>query len=316
MERFYIAKHKKINIRMASRSGGVFTALSDEWLTRGGVIYGCVMEDDFKVHHIRTENPEGRDRMRGSKYVQSELENCFSLAKEDLKDERYVLFSGTSCQIAGLRSFLGKEEDKLLCIDIVCHGVPSPLVWNDYLNYWRKKSGKRIIGFDFRNKEKFGWASHIETLEFSNEKVDSRTYTELFYQHRILRPSCYQCPYKSLTHPGDITIADAWGVQEANPEFNDNKGVSLLLINTSLGETIIKYIDKDCIIKKIDITKYMQEPLIKPFEKPFDREQFWNEYLNKTFTKIATRYTDAAFHRQVRLWIRKQQQYLKKMIGR
>lgn len=313
-DKYFIAKHKNEKIRLLSRSGGVFTALSDEWLKRNGVIYGCVMDENLYIRHVRAETEGERNRMRGSKYVQSDLGNSFVLIKRDLDDNRWVLFSGTSCQVAGLRAFLGKDYQKLLCVDIVCHGVPSPKVWQDYLNYWRQKRKKQIISVDFRNKEKYGWASHIETIKFTERNIDSRIYTELFYQHRILRPSCYKCPHKSLNHPGDITIADAWGVHEANPEVDDNKGVSLLLINTSKGREVMHYVKGACNIESVDIKKYMQEPLMRAFDKPDDRDAFWKEYSNSSFDKIAKKYTEAAFHRKVRLWLRKQKQRLKKAL--
>lgn len=315
MNRYYIVKHKNMQIRLASRSGGVFTALSDAWLSRGGVIYGCVLDENLKACHVRASSPAERDCMRGSKYVQSDMGRCFSEIKKDLNAGKYVLFSGTSCQVAGLRAFLGERQDKLLCIDIVCHGVPSPLVWSDYLNYWRNKTGKEIVSVDFRNKKKYGWASHIETIALPDKKIDTRIFTELFYQHRILRPSCYQCPYKSLNHPGDITIADAWGVQKANPDFDDNKGVSLIMVNTSLGEDVLRYVKRDCDIEDVDIEQYMQEPLVRPYDEPSDREAFWDEYLRVPFSKIAKKYTEAAFHRKVRLWLRKQKQKLKRVFG-
>lgn len=312
-KRYYIAKHKDIRIRMNSRSGGVFTALSDEWLKRGGVIYGCVLDDELNVRHIRAEDSTGRDRMRGSKYVQSDIGNCYSMVCDDLKAGRYVLFSGTSCQIAGLRTLTG-ENEKLLCVDIVCHGVPSPLVWNDYLNYWKRKKKTPVTSADFRNKKDHGWVNHIETIRFGNEETDSRIFTELFFQHRVLRPSCYCCPYKSLDHPGDITIADAWGVQIANPEFDDNKGVSLLLINTALGESLLTNIKDDCDLKAVEIIRYMQEPLLKPFEKPIDRDDFWKQYNTKSFDYIAKKYTEAALHRRIRAWLGRQKRYIENIL--
>lgn len=233
----YAVKHKDEATRAASRSGGIFTALSDQVLSNGGVVYGCVLTDKFDAVHIRADNEEDRNRMRGSKYIQSKLGDTFKNVKADLDAQKSVLFSGTSCQVAGLKQFLGRNYEKLLCVDIVCHGVPSPKVWKAYLLWQEQKNNSAIRSVDFRNKGKYGWRDHVETLNFQNSKsTNSKVFRTIFYGHAVLRPSCYECPYKSVMHPGDITIADYWGIEKAAPEYDDNKGVSLVLINNEYGE--------------------------------------------------------------------------------
>ena len=198
----YAVKHKDESTRAASRSGGIFTALSDQVLSNGGVVYGCILTDDFNAVHIRADSTEERNRMRGSKYIQSRLGNTFKNVKVDLDAQRSVLFSGTSCQVAGLEKYLGKEYDNLFCVDIVCHGVPSKKVWDAYLHWQEQKNYSKISSVDFRNKKDFGWHDHVETLYFENGKsMSSRVFKELFYGHTVLRPSCYECPYKSVMHP-------------------------------------------------------------------------------------------------------------------
>ena len=214
----FAVKHKDESTRADSRSGGIFTALSDQVLSNGGVVYGCVLTDDFNAVHIRADNAEERNRMRGSKYIQSKLGNTFKNVKADLDARRSVLFSGTSCQVAGLKKYLGKEYDDLFCVDIVCHGVPSKKVWNAYLRWQEQKNHSKVAGVNFRNKRDFGWRDHVETFNFENGRLtSSRVFKELFYGHTVLRPSCYECPYKSVMHPGDITIADYWGIEKAAP---------------------------------------------------------------------------------------------------
>ena len=233
----FAVKHKDESTRADSRSGGIFTALSDQVLSNGGVVYGCILTDDFNAVHIRADNAEERNRMRGSKYIQSKLGDTFKNVKADLDARRSVLFSGTSCQVAGLKKYLGKEYDDLFCVDIVCHGVPSKKVWNAYLRWQEQKNHSKVAGVNFRNKRDFGWRDHVETLYFENGKsTSSRVFKDFFYGHTVLRPSCYECPYKSVMHPGDITIADYWGIEKAAPEFDDNKGVSLVLINNKTGD--------------------------------------------------------------------------------
>ncbi len=275
----YAVKHKDEATRAASRSGGIFTALSDQVLSNGGVVYGCVLTDDFDAVHIRADNAEERNRMRGSKYIQSKLGNTFKNVKADLDARRSVLFSGTSCQVAGLKKYLGKEYDDLFCVDIVCHGVPSKKVWNAYLRWQEQKNHSKVAGVNFRNKREFGWRDHVETLYFENGKsTSSRVFKDLFYGHTVLRPSCYECPYKSVMHPGDITIADYWGIEKAAPEFDDNKGVSLVLVNNEAGEKAFEKVKERLIWKQTKLEDSLQPPLKAPFPKPENRNQFWSDF--------------------------------------
>lgn len=275
----YAVKHKDEATRAASRFGGIFTALSDQVLSNGGVVYGCVLTDDFDAVYIRADNAEERNRMRGSKYIQSKLGNTFKNVKADLDARRSVLFSGTSCQVAGLKKYLGKEYDDLFCVDIVCHGVPSKKVWNAYLRWQEQKNHSKVAGVNFRNKREFGWRDHVETLYFENGKsTSSRVFKDLFYGHTVLRPSCYECPYKSVMHPGDITIADYWGIEKAAPEFDDNKGVSLVLVNNEAGEKAFEKVKERLIWKQTKLEDSLQPPLKAPFPKPENRNQFWSDF--------------------------------------
>lgn len=303
----YAVKHKDESTRTASRSGGVFTALSDYALSNGGVVYGCVLTEDFTAVHIRAENEAERNRMRGSKYIQSKLGDTFRNVQNDLNAGKHVLFSGTSCQVAGLKYFLGKEHDNLFCVDIVCHGVPSPLVWKKYLRWQEQKNhGKKVIKVDFRNKKQFGWRDHIETLWFDNgTSISSQIFKNLFYGHTILRPSCYECPYKAVMHPGDITIADYWGIEKAAPEFDDNKGVSLVLINNEVGERALQLVKDNLVWKNTKLEDSMQPPLKAPFPKPANREQFWIDFRNKTFEYIAKKYARYGLKNNIKKVFRK-----------
>lgn len=287
----FAVKHKDYETRMASRSGGIFTALSDKVLQKKGVIYGCVLDEDFTAVHFRAEKTEDRNRMRGSKYIQSEMREIYKAVKEDLDMGREVMFSGTSCQIAGLNGFLGRDYTNLLSVDIVCHGVPSPMVWKDYLKWQEKKNGSRIQEVDFRNKKSYGWKAHVETLYLENgNQVDSRVFTTLFYGHSFLRPSCYKCPYKDIIHPGNITIADYWGIDVAAPGFNDNKGVSLVLINDEKGMDAFNIVRDELIIRDTRIEDSIQPPLMGPYNEPVNREKVWAGYYKYGFKYIAQRY--------------------------
>lgn len=301
----YAVQHRDESIRIASRSGGIFTAISDYVLENDGVIYGCILTEDFKAVHVRADNTSVRDQMRGSKYIQSRMDDTYKKVKNDLEAGRQVLFSGTSCQVAGLERYLGIEYKNLLCLDIVCHGVPSPKVWKAYLNWQEKKNRSKVKTLDFRNKKDFGWRNHIETLCFENGKiVSSRVFATLFYGHSILRPCCYECPYKSVMHPGDITIADYWGIEKAAPEFDDNKGVSLVLINNERGNQIFDLIKKQVKWEKTKLEDSMQPPLKAPFPKPKNREDIWNDFENRNFAYIAKKYGGAGIGNKIKQCLR------------
>jgi len=312
----YAVKHKDENVRAASRSGGVFTALSDLILADGGVVYGCVLTEDFTAVHIRAESAAERDRMRGSKYIQSELGNTFQNIQKDLNAGKRVLFSGTSCQVAGLRQFLRKEYSGLLCVDIVCHGVPSTVVWKKYVQWQEQENRSRVIKVDFRNKEDFGWCDHVETLWFVNGKrANSAIFKNLFYGHTILRPSCYECPYKAVMHPGDITIADYWGIEKAAPEFDDNKGVSLVLLNNEAGKRVFEQTKEKLVWKKTRLEDSMQPPLKAPFPRPNNREQFWSDFQNKSFKYIAKKYGNFGMKKDIKTLLGRIKRKIRTTVG-
>lgn len=311
----YAVRHKDEGIRAVSRSGGIFTAISDVILEHGGVVYGCILTDDFRAVHVKADNPAHRDRMRGSKYIQSKIGEVYRDVQEDLIAGRGVLFSGTSCQVAGLKCYLRKEYSSLLCIDIVCHGVPSLVVWQEYLRWQERRNHSKVVRVDFRNKGDYGWRAHTETLWFENGRnVSSEIFKNLFYGHRVLRPSCYECPYKSIMHPGDITIADYWGIEKAAPEMDDNRGVSLVLINNDRAESVFADVKHMLHWKVTRIEDSMQPPLEAPFPRPDDRDQFWEDFRNKGFGYIARKYGGAGVANKMRTVLRMLKRQLKGIV--
>ena len=233
----YGARHKDIHEVETSRSGAAFIAISDWVLEQGGIVYGVGYEEHFKVVHKRATSKEQRNEFKGSKYVQSYLGDIFIQVKNDLKDGKIVLFSGTPCQTSGLNSFIGKKlRTNLILVDVVCHGVPSPNIWRDYIAFYEKKYKRKISSVDFRDKKEYGWNTHKETFILDNGIKISPKYhpwSTLFCNVIMYRQSCENCFFCNTIRPSDITIADFWGWEKTNPGFNlDNKGVSLLLINT------------------------------------------------------------------------------------
>lgn len=296
-------KHKDINIRMSSRSGGVFTACSDYILNHKGVVYGCVLTNDLNAVHFRATSKSDRDKMRGSKYIESKLGDTFKYVRKDLLEGKLVLFSGTSCQVAGLQKYLDNEYDNLICIDILCYGVPSVKVWHQYVKWQEKKNGK-CIGADFRNKKDYGWAEAVETLIFQRKnkihKKDSRIFTNIFYSNMILRPSCYECRYKNIWYPGDITIGDYWEIDRVYPEINDNKGVSLVMINNNKGMQLINAIKESVEWYVTPYEKSIRNSMLFAAKRPDNREEFWKEFKFKSFNFIASKYANYGYKQKLK----------------
>lgn len=289
------ARHHDIREVETSRSGAAFIAISDWVLSQGGVVYGASFSNHFHVIHKRATTPTERNEFKGSKYVQSELGDIFQQVKADLKKGLIVLFSGTPCQTAGLNSYIGnKLRTNLYLIDIVCHGVPSPKIWEDYLSFLEKKENDSISCVNFRDKEHCGWKAHTESFRFTkqNDKtVIVSLYTHLFYQHIMFRQSCSICHFSNIQRPSDITIADFWGWEKTAPEINkDDKGVSLILCNTNKGLSVIDNIKKDMYIIPIQAGNYMQPNLIHPTRMHPLRNRFERDYKKYGFTHTLKKY--------------------------
>lgn len=304
----YAARHKDVNEIETSRSGAAFIAISDFILENGGVVYGAGFTDNFKVVHKRATTKTERNEFKGSKYVQSDTSNIFHKVKKDLQNGLMVLFSGTPCQTAGLNSFIGKNiKDKLILVDIVCHGVPSPYIWRDYIKFIERKYKDQISYVNFRNKQLFGWSAHYETFELKNKGlISSNSFTFLFYKHIFLRKSCEICPYTNLKRPSDITLADFWGWEKSVPNFNiDNKGVSLLIINTEKGINIFNSVKNRMNVKSVDINNCLQGNLISPSVADPLREEFELDYKRKGFKYVYYKYGKDGYRYKLLSFIKK-----------
>ena len=222
-------------IRMKSSSGGIFTLLAEDILDKGGYVCGAAFDDNWDVHHIIVDNKNDLEKLRGSKYVQSDTEDCYKKIKKLLDDDKYVLFSGCPCQVAGLYSFLGKNYEKLYTVDILCHGSPSRGVWKKYLNEnFNKNEIKRI---NFRDKNKIGWScSHCTISTKNGDDIVTDDFTKLFHASINLRESCYDCKYSKKPRPADITLGDFWGISDHIKGLNDGKGLSFVLTNNAKGK--------------------------------------------------------------------------------
>ena len=247
----YAAKNQNEEIRLQSSSGGVFTLLAEEVIQEGGVVFGARFDEHWEVKHDFTETIDGLSAFRGSKYVQRRMEDNYQKVESFLRQNRKVLFCGTPCQVAGLKRFLRKEYDNLLTIDFVCHGVPSPGVWRQYLKEMKSKLSKNKSNVDVENisfrDKKTGWKNYSFSLKCSKLGIDGESktdsYVELarnnifmkgFLADLYLRPSCYACPAKCGKSGSDITIGDLWGAPSIIVQEDDDKGTSLVLINKDI----------------------------------------------------------------------------------
>lgn len=264
---------KDYTLSQKSSSGGMFAQIAKYVLSKNGIVFGCTMEktqDNFEIKHIYIDNEKDLYKLQGSKYVQSDIKNTYKESKQFLEQNRLVLYSGTPCQIAGLKSFLQKEYSNLICIDLSCEGVPSQKLFNDYIKFLEKeKFFPEIIDFKFRNKQKFGWSTQGFTIlcKDKKNKLKEKTifqltssYFNLFINGGIHRESCYNCQFTGLNRLSDVTIADCWGIEFEYPNLlknslTKNRGISLVLINTQKGEEILEKIKENLVIENIDITK-------------------------------------------------------------
>lgn len=288
----YGVKHKDEVVRSLSRSGGVFTALSDLTLDEGGAVYGCALDENLNAIHKRAVTKEERDSFRGSKYVQSQIGYVFKEVKDDLDSGNKVLFSGTPCQIHGLINFLTlKKVDMsgLFTVEILCHGAPSPRIWQDFIdnNFDRTKIQK----VEFRDKKNFGWRDHVETITIDGKEISSRDYTKLFYSHLGLRQSCFECYYKNLERVADITIGDFWRIENNDKPFDDDKGVSLVKINSEKGRTFFDRCREALIVKEYPIATCIQPALDHNYTEPSNRSEFWSEYNGRNLMPLIEKYT-------------------------
>lgn len=268
-----------------SSSGGAFTVLAKKILDDGGYVSGVVFDKHFKACHIVSDNPADIIRMRGSKYVQSDTQNVYKEIECLLKENKKVLFTGMSCQVAGLKAYLGKQYDHLYCVDIICHGVPSPGVFRNYL----KEIGiDTIQDIQFRNKESEGWRKTYIHIEAEQRKIHQalgqNEYTEAFLNDVINRNCCAECQFQKLPRQGDITIGDFWGIEDCDPELDDNKGLSVILVNSEKGQNLLESCKENFSVLKEEHVKdaITKNPNIVSSSVPHPNRKKFFEY-NKRF---------------------------------
>ena len=296
------------NVLQKSSSGGAFTALSDVVLSRSGYVVGSIMDKNFNIKHIVAKDKKERDLMRESKYVQSCTRGIWERIRELLDQGKEVLFSGTPCQCAALKSYLGKDYERLIVVDFLCHGVPNNRMFKDFIDHLNSTSKTPVVGFSFRNKI-FGWNSNSINYSISSDgKINSNWINQSFYsffsKNLSLRPACYRCPYRSMHRPSDITIADFWGIERLTGCKNRD-GVSLVLIHSEKGQSMIESINASCKVIEYPLETVKYRIWIVPPKPHVKYGEFWKTYQNGGYLALVNRYFDDSFAKQIRFEIKK-----------
>ena len=297
------AKSSDDELRNKSSSGGLFSLFAKEIFNQNGIVFGAAFDDSFIVRHISIEDEKNLYKLQGSKYVQSDAGKTFSQVKELLAAGRKVLYSGTPCQIAGLRNFVGIQPN-LFTIDVVCHGVPSPKFFEDYKAALQKQYGK-IVSYDFRCKKSesnsfqpLGWKEYGIRVDFDSDTVLYKTrlddiYMKGFLQEFTNRPVCHRCPYACGKRVGDITLGDFWGYENTDGNLeDDDKGISALLINSEKGQRLFESIKEKISYfeRNFKVLQERNRPLGLPSLLNPDREKFWNDYKEFGFDYACSRW--------------------------
>ncbi len=293
---FFAARMKEKTFRLASSSGGAFRALSGAVLGRGGTVAGVRFDSDFRAELTTAGTPEARDEFCLSKYVQSRNERACRDVKSFLKAGRPVLFSGAPCQVAGLYGFLGSDHENLYTMDFICHGVPSPLVFEEYRKSLERRFSSPVKTLNFCDKSQ-GWAPRRIRVEFENGTVYSEILTDdpyclMFLASCISRPECYRCSYARFRgRESDITLGDAWRAEVLDSAWRDNTGVSTLLVNSPKGEALLKETGKELDFRQCEFSVIDQHYLHHPGIPHPDRNAFFHTLRKKGIDAAMDRYS-------------------------
>ena len=293
----YVAYNKDENERLNASSGSIFSLVANYILENNGIVVGAAFDDNNHLRHIAIEKKEDLNPLRKSKYLQSDLDSIFKYIKEQLKN-RKVLFVGTPCQVAGIKAFI-KVNDNLFTLDLICHGAPSPKLFEKYVKELEEKKNDKLVNYDFRDKST-GWDSYSNTASFKNNSITesaiSNKYMKLFLSDVALRESCYNCNFKLGNKCSDITLGDFWGVENYYPEMYNKKGVSAIIINTQNGKELFENIKNNLEYKKCSIEEIVNgnPSLKKSGAKPAKRDKFFEDIDKLSVDELARKYVPKA----------------------
>lgn len=318
-EKVYACYNKDKDVRLSSSSGAVFSSLAEYVLNKNGIVYGVAMSEDcYSAEFIAVTDRSGLTKLRGSKYLQAKVGDTFKKAKVELQAGKLVLFTGTGCQVNGLKNFLGKDYDNLICMDVICHGAPSPALWKEYAQYQEKKSGGKLKGINFRCKDEswtdFGMKEVLEDIPEDSVKrlyipKDKDPYMQMFLRDYCLRPSCYECVAKK-EKMSDITIGDFWGIELVDEEMADVFGTSIVILRTKKGDTVFNKIVDGVKTKEVSYEAAIRwNPAeYKSCEKPLCRSVFFEDMCAVGFEGLQTKYektNDVALNEKIKCNIKR-----------
>lgn len=287
----YAAYNKDVNTMLNSSSGGIFPLLAEYILNLGGVVFGARFNEKFEVVHDYITKKDDISKFQGSKYVQSIIGNSYRDVKKFLEEGKYVLFTGTPCQIEGLLKYLNKNYDRLYTQDFICHGCPSPKVWNKYLRYQCNLKKDNIKHINFRNK-KNGWISFSMQIDYTDSKYNvvhvDDIYMKAFLKNLSLRDSCYECKFKGIHRKSDITLADFWGIKKIIPDMYNELGTSLVILNSDKGIQLFEKINKNLIYKKSELNEAIKNNVsaIKSSCKTRNVQSFFDSIDKQDFVEV------------------------------
>ena len=300
-EKVYACYNRDKDVRLSSSSGAVFSSLAEYVFSRNGAVYGVAMSEDcYSAEFIAVTDRSGLTKLRGSKYLQAKVGNTFKKVKVELQAGKLVLFTGTGCQVNGLKVFLGKDYDNLICMDVICHGAPSPALWKKYAEYQEKKNGGKLKGINFRCKDDswtdFGMKEVLADIPQGETKnlyisKDKDPYMRMFLRDYCLRPSCYDCAAKNVKM-ADLTVADFWGINDVAPEMNDGYGTSLILIRTGKGMKAFETVSNKLKLKEVAYEDGVRSnpAEYKSCSRPPQRETFFKDMDVMEFEELEKKY--------------------------
>lgn len=292
----YAAMTKSTSERCKSSSGALFYILAKKVIEQGGIVYGAIIDKDMQVRHAEASKIDELQNLRGSKYVQSTLNDTFKTIRRKLHDGKLVYFTGTGCQVSGLKSFLMKDYDNLITSDLVCHGVPNQKLFNKHISYLEHKHKGKVIGYQFRDNKNWGGCETVTIAKTSGNTHTFRlpTYNLSPFLYSFMygmtsRMSCYECPFAKVPRQGDITLADYWGVKKYFPYLDTSHGVSLVLANTPKGNLLLESLKEDLIIEESNLIDAERENsnLSAHTKMPEIRKTIFKQIQDEGYVKIA-----------------------------
>lgn len=315
----YACYSKDEELLKKSSSGGFFSIIANYVINNNGVVYGVALDNDcYSARYIRTDNKNGLEKIRGSKYLQAKIGTAYIDVKKDLQEKKLVLFTGTGCQINGLKKYLISDYENLICVDVLCHGASSPKIWRKYVEWLEGLKNNKVVNVNFRCKEK-GWKEFgIEKVDSKSQKYyspkDSDPYMKLFLENYSLRPSCFECTAKNYKL-SDISMADFWKIEDVASEMENEMGVSLVLCRTEKGRKIFQYISQEIKYKEVLYKDAIKGNPVEyqSVERPIMREAFFKDAEKMEFSKLIKKYPVISLKRRVKNIVLKTP--LKKLIG-